>query len=98
MYRAFLPALITISAAGSDRVRRLLNHVWRAPGKNFPDVAAMTDRAASHCCENLELPNAIVEKLRSFGKDLTKLTTADLVIVEEFHIQGRRATRSWVRK
>src|SRR5262249_56243784 len=31
-------------------------------------------------------------KLRSAGKDFNKLTTADLVVVDEFHIRGRKAT------
>ncbi len=52
----------------------------------------MADRVATHCCENLELADAIAETLRSVGKDLSKLTTADLVIVDEFHIRGRKAT------
>jgi SAM-dependent methyltransferase len=32
------------------------------------------------------------EKLRNAGKDLNKLTIADLVIVDEFHIRGQKAT------
>jgi ubiquinone/menaquinone biosynthesis C-methylase UbiE len=52
----------------------------------------MTDQIARHYSENLELADAISEKLRSVGKDLTKLTTADLVVVDEFHIRGRKAT------
>jgi len=52
----------------------------------------MADRVASHYSENLQLADAIVEKLRSVGKDLNKLTTADLVVVDEFHIRGRKAT------
>jgi ubiquinone/menaquinone biosynthesis C-methylase UbiE len=52
----------------------------------------MADRVASHYSENLELADAIAQKLRSVGKDLNKLTTADLVAVDEFHIRGRKAT------
>ena len=52
----------------------------------------MTDRVASHYGENLQLADAIAEKLRGAGKDLNKLTTADLAIVDEFHIRGRKAT------
>jgi ubiquinone/menaquinone biosynthesis C-methylase UbiE len=52
----------------------------------------MTGHVARHYCENLELADAISEKLRSVGKDISKLTTADLVIVDEFHIRGRKAT------
>jgi len=52
----------------------------------------MADRVASHYSENLELADAIAEKLRSAGNDLNKLKTADLVAVDEFHIRGRKAT------
>jgi len=52
----------------------------------------MVDRVASHYGENLELADAIAEKLRGAGKDLNKLTTADLIAVDEFHIRGRKAT------
>jgi ubiquinone/menaquinone biosynthesis C-methylase UbiE len=52
----------------------------------------MADRVASHYSENIKLADAIAEKLRSTGKDLNKLTTADLVVVDEFHIRGRKAT------
>ncbi len=52
----------------------------------------MADRVASHYSENLELADRIAEKLRSAGKDRNRLTTADLVAVDEFHIRGRKAT------
>lgn len=52
----------------------------------------MTDRVASHYSEDLKLADAIAQKLQSAGKDLNKLTTADLAIVDEFHIRGRKAT------
>jgi ubiquinone/menaquinone biosynthesis C-methylase UbiE len=52
----------------------------------------MTERVASHYSGNLKLADAIAEKLRSVGKDLNNLTTSDLVIVDEFHIRGRKAT------
>jgi ubiquinone/menaquinone biosynthesis C-methylase UbiE len=56
------------------------------------EVRTMADRVASHYSENLELAEAIAEKLRSAGKDRNTLTTADLVAVDEFHIRGRKAT------
>jgi hypothetical protein len=37
-------------------------------------------------------PNSIAQSLSEAGKDLQKLTTADLTIVDEFHIRGRKAT------
>jgi len=52
----------------------------------------MADNVASHYSENLKLAASIAEKLQSAGKDLNKLTTADLVAVDEFHIRGRKAT------
>ena len=52
----------------------------------------MTDQVARHYADNLELADAIFEKLRSIGKDVTRLTTADLAVVDEFHIRGRKAT------
>src|SRR5262245_62850978 len=56
------------------------------------EVRAMADRVASHYSEDLELADAVAGKLRSVGKDPNKLTTADLAIVDEFHIRGRKAT------
>jgi ubiquinone/menaquinone biosynthesis C-methylase UbiE len=52
----------------------------------------MADRVASHYSEDLKLADAIAQKLQSAGKDLNKLTTADLATVDEFHIRGRKAT------
>jgi hypothetical protein len=52
----------------------------------------MADSVASHYSEDLKLADAIAQKLRSAGKDLNKLTTSDLAIVDEFHIRGRKAT------
>jgi hypothetical protein len=52
----------------------------------------MADRIASHYSENLQLADVISQSLRSAGKDLDKLTTADLATVDEFHIRGRKAT------
>jgi ubiquinone/menaquinone biosynthesis C-methylase UbiE len=52
----------------------------------------MTNQVARHYTENAGLADAISEKLRSIGKDVTRLTTADLVVVDEFHIRGRKAT------
>jgi ubiquinone/menaquinone biosynthesis C-methylase UbiE len=52
----------------------------------------MTDRVASHYSENHKLADVIAENLRSAGKDLKTLTTADLATIDEFHIRGRKAT------
>jgi len=52
----------------------------------------MVDRVASHYSEDLKLADTIAKKLRSAGKDLNKLTTADLAAADEFHIRGRKAT------
>ncbi len=52
----------------------------------------MANDVVSHYSENFGLADTIAAKLRSIGKDLDKLTTADLVAVDEFHIRGRKAT------
>jgi ubiquinone/menaquinone biosynthesis C-methylase UbiE len=52
----------------------------------------MADQVTRHYTENVGLADAISEKLRSIGKDVNRLTTADLAIVDEFHIRGRKAT------
>jgi ubiquinone/menaquinone biosynthesis C-methylase UbiE len=58
----------------------------------------MTDHVARHYSENPELAGLIKQKLRSAGKDVDKLTTADLAIVDEFHIRGRKATLELARQ
>ena len=52
----------------------------------------MTDSVAAHYSGSGTLADAISNSLLSAGKDLTKLTTADLSTVDEFHIRGRKAT------
>jgi ubiquinone/menaquinone biosynthesis C-methylase UbiE len=52
----------------------------------------MSDNVASHYARGADLAHAIAESLRSAGKDIGNLSTADLGTVDEFHIRGRRAT------
>ena len=52
----------------------------------------MADKVASHYSDGRNLATAIAESLRKAGKDIGKLTTADLGTVDEFHIRGRKAT------
>jgi ubiquinone/menaquinone biosynthesis C-methylase UbiE len=52
----------------------------------------MTDHVVRHYSENLELAGLIKQNLRNAGKNVNKLTTADLATVDEFHIRGRKAT------
>ena len=52
----------------------------------------MVDKVASHYAGGGDLASAIAESLRKAGKDIGKLTTADLGTVDEFHIRGRQAT------
>lgn len=52
----------------------------------------MTDDVASHYSDGGDLASAIADSLRRAGKDMDRLTTADLGTVDEFHIRGRKAT------
>ncbi len=52
----------------------------------------MTNRVASHYSEDRALADVIAQNLQNAGKDFKKLTPADLAIVDEFHIRGRKAT------
>jgi ubiquinone/menaquinone biosynthesis C-methylase UbiE len=52
----------------------------------------MIDQVAAHYSGSGGLADAIAESLRSGGKDLNELKTADLATVDEFHIRGRNAT------
>jgi ubiquinone/menaquinone biosynthesis C-methylase UbiE len=52
----------------------------------------MADHVSRHYSENFELAAVIVQSLQGTGRDLKKLTTADLATVDEFHIRGRKAT------
>ena len=52
----------------------------------------MIDQVAAHYGGSGGLADAIAESLRSAGKDLNELKTADLATVDEFHIRGRKAT------
>jgi ubiquinone/menaquinone biosynthesis C-methylase UbiE len=47
---------------------------------------------AVHYSGGSDIVDAIAESLRKAGKDIGKLTTADLGTVDEFHIGGRQAT------
>lgn len=52
----------------------------------------MTDSVARHYSEDDRLSQAIANSLTQAGKDLSRLTAADLASVDEFHIGGRKAT------
>lgn len=52
----------------------------------------MVDKVADHYAGGSNIVSAIAESLRKSGKDIGKLTTADLGTVDEFHIRGRQAT------
>lgn len=52
----------------------------------------MPDKVADHYAGGGDLAGAIAASLRKAGKDASKLTTADLATVDEFHIRGRKAT------
>jgi ubiquinone/menaquinone biosynthesis C-methylase UbiE len=52
----------------------------------------MADEVASHYSDGRDLAAAIAERLTQAGKDIGRLTTADLGTVDEFHVRGRKAT------
>lgn len=52
----------------------------------------MGDNVVSHYAAGGDLAHAIAASLVKAGKDMSKLTTADLGTVDEFHIRGRKAT------
>lgn len=52
----------------------------------------MADTVQTHYSGDGELSRVIAERLQAAGKDLARLSTADLVAVDEFHIRGRKAT------
>lgn len=52
----------------------------------------MTDDVARHYSAGGDLSSAIADSLTRAGKDIGRLTTADLAAVDEFHIRGRKAT------
>lgn len=52
----------------------------------------MTNDVASHYGGGSDLAETIADRLRKAGKDMGRLTTADLGSVDEFHIRGRKAT------
>lgn len=52
----------------------------------------MIDQVETHYGGRGALAEAIAEGLRSAGKNLDTLTTADLATVDEFHVRGRKAT------
>lgn len=52
----------------------------------------MVDEVARHYAGGTNIVGAITASLRKAGKDIGKLTTADLAAVDEFHIRGRQAT------
>ena len=52
----------------------------------------MSEPVANHYSSNFKLADVIAKSLQDAGKDLNKLTAADLAIVDEFHIRGRKAT------
>ncbi len=52
----------------------------------------MVDAVESHYSGSGCLSDVIAESLCKAGKDIDKLTTADLATVDEFHIRGRKAT------
>jgi ubiquinone/menaquinone biosynthesis C-methylase UbiE len=54
--------------------------------------SAVTSKVEDHYSATGRLADIIAAELRAAGKDLAKLTTADLAPIDEFHIRGRKAT------
>lgn len=57
----------------------------------------MADNVANHYADGSDIVGAIAERLAKAGKEIGKLTTADLGTVDEFHIRGRQATMELAR-
>ena len=52
----------------------------------------MTNEIEVHYSGNQDIASAIAEGFAKAGKDIGGITTADLAMVDEFHIRGRKAT------
>ena len=52
----------------------------------------MTNEIEVHYSGNQDIASAIAEGFAKAGKDIGEITTADLAMVDEFHIRGRKAT------
>ena len=52
----------------------------------------MKSQVETHYGGNGSIADKIASTLRAAGRDLARLTTADLAAVDEFHIRGRKAT------
>lgn len=79
--------MLIVSSSHFDHPEQILpaSSKWHLQG-------VMVDHVARHYSENLELADVITQSLRNAGKDLNKLTTTNLAMVDEFHIRGRKAT------
>lgn len=58
----------------------------------------MSTDVEKHYGEKSDLTAQIRERLAAAGKDVERLTTADLAAIDEFHIRGRQATLELARR
>lgn len=58
----------------------------------------MSNSVESHYGGKIELAALIRERLAAAGKDLARLTSAELAVVDEFHVRGRQATLELARR
>ena len=56
------------------------------------EIGSIEQRVAKHYAQ-AELEKKILDLLAADGKDIERLTIADLAPVDEFHIGGRGATQ-----
>src|SRR5689334_4679181 len=87
-------SISSTSPSGRRRDLRGRRHAaWSPHGPPWPaEEIRMQDKVQAHYASSEGLAKTIADCLRAAGKDLGRITTADLSSLDEFHIRGRKAT------